>query len=367
MITKLYVDNYKTLVDFTVEFEPLTLIVGGNGTGKSAITEILNALSLLARGKAELRSFFPKETLSKSINKKQQQAIGVFFDIDNDKYEYRLELHHKLSGDGFSRIREILIVNGEVFFERNDDTIKHIDKNRDAVIAGMARLEEKLALYYIMGFTPEDKTARVFETMATRINTHQINPFSVNGFSIEESRFLNRQGDNFSAWYRHYAAENPLILPGLFSEIADFMPGFTQFRLSGEEGRRALMCDFSNGASIDFDYLSEGQKCLILLYSLLNFNAAKDVLRKVLVFDEPENFISLKEIQPWLRKVEDWVEEGNGQIILISHHPETMNYEGDDSLVWLERENGGPTRLKSREDIAAGYGLLLSDRFSREA
>ena len=44
-----------------------------------------------------------------------------------------------------------------------------------------------------------------------------------------------------------------------------------------------------------------------------------------------------------------------------------MNYEGDESLVWLERENGGPTRLKSRDEIAAGHGLLLSDRFSRES
>jgi ATPase subunit of ABC transporter with duplicated ATPase domains len=41
--------------------------------------------------------------------------------------------------------------------------------------------------------------------------------------------------------------------------------------------------------------------------------------------DEPDNFISLREIQPWLLAAEEAVEDHSGQLILISHHPETLN------------------------------------------
>jgi AAA15 family ATPase/GTPase len=41
--------------------------------------------------------------------------------------------------------------------------------------------------------------------------------------------------------------------------------------------------------------------------------------------DEPDNFIALREIQPWLLSAEEAIEEQNGQLILVSHHPETLD------------------------------------------
>ena len=37
MLKRLYVDNYKCLVNFELFLEPTTLLVGLNGTGKSTI------------------------------------------------------------------------------------------------------------------------------------------------------------------------------------------------------------------------------------------------------------------------------------------------------------------------------------------
>jgi ATPase subunit of ABC transporter with duplicated ATPase domains len=68
--------------------------------------------------------------------------------------------------------------------------------------------------------------------------------------------------------------------------------------------------------------LSEGQRCLICLYAILHFLLAKG---SVVILDKPENFVSLREIQPWLTAVSDTIEEGEGQMLLISHHPELMN------------------------------------------
>lgn len=41
---------------------------------------------------------------------------------------------------------------------------------------------------------------------------------------------------------------------------------------------------------------------------------------------EPENFLALPEIQPWLLQMADKVEQEACQIFFISHHPELINY-----------------------------------------
>ena len=68
--------------------------------------------------------------------------------------------------------------------------------------------------------------------------------------------------------------------------------------------------------------LSDGQRCLIGLYAILHFAIMKG---HTVFIDEPDNFISLREIQPWLLASEEAVEDHQGQLILISHHPEILD------------------------------------------
>jgi hypothetical protein len=57
--------------------------------------------------------------------------------------------------------------------------------------------------------------------------------------------------------------------------------------------------------------------------------------------DEPDNFIALREIQPWLLSAEEAVDEHRGQLILVSHHPETLNqWAGQYGLRFFREQNG---------------------------
>ena len=47
MLTRLEVNGFKNLVDFTLDFGPFTCIVGENGVGKSNIFDAIHFLSLL--------------------------------------------------------------------------------------------------------------------------------------------------------------------------------------------------------------------------------------------------------------------------------------------------------------------------------
>jgi len=122
-----------------------------------------------------------------------------------------------------------------------------------------------------------------------------------------------------------------------------------------------------NGKTVDlpFSDLSEGQRTLIALYVLLHCAVGED---RTLLIDEPDNFIALAEIQPWLMKLLDRVDERNAQVILVSHHPELLDQLADQGGVLLDRPDGRETRvlpfeppedsgLKASEIIARGWEL----------
>ena len=89
--------------------------------------------------------------------------------------------------------------------------------------------------------------------------------------------------------------------------------------------------------------LTLGQRCLICLYAILHFVVGRGF---TILLDEPENFISLREIQPWLMAMADAVDEGKGQVFLISHHPEILNQWAPDFGVQFVREGVGPVRVR---------------------
>src|SRR5208337_1143119 len=99
-----------------------------------------------------------------------------------------------------------------------------------------------------------------------------------------------------------------------------------------------------NGKAVElpFSALSEGQRALIALYVLLNCAVDKE---GTLLIDEPDNFIALAEIQPWLMKLLDRVDEQSAQVILVSHHPELLDQLADQGGVPLDRPDGGETRV----------------------
>jgi predicted ATPase len=110
-----------------------------------------------------------------------------------------------------------------------------------------------------------------------------------------------------------------------------------------------------------FDELSDGQRILICLYALLNFVVDG---HGCLFLDEPENYLALPEIQPWLMELRDRIDDHGGQVILISHHPEIIDYLAPELGLVFERVGVGPVRvrpynpddvLSPSEQIARGW------------
>ena len=112
---------------------------------------------------------------------------------------------------------------------------------------------------------------------------------------------------------------------------------------------------------LSLEELSSGQRQLLALHAILRFAAPRAT---ALCFDEPDNFIALREIQPWLLKLSDAVQETGGQLFVISHHPEVIDYLASGSAFKFERPGGDVVRVRPLI-VNLDVGLKASEALAR--
>ena len=118
------------------------------------------------------------------------------------------------------------------------------------------------------------------------------------------------------------------------------------------------------GYEVRFNELSDGQRVLIALYTLLF--AFPESENYTLCIDEPENYLALAEIDPWLNFVYDQSEEQEGQFLLISHHPKLINSLAKDSSYWFSKDtSNSPTRCQAIAHNSKDTGVSIADLVER--
>ena len=149
--------------------------------------------------------------------------------------------------------------------------------------------------------------------------------------------------------------------------LTKVLDGFKGVSIKVDEERTGwLRATFTNPSGMDipmpFDELSDGQRVLIALYVLLYTQVEQG---RTVAFDEPDNYVSLDEIQPFLMEALDRIQSGRGaRIFIVSHHPEFINQLAPDDGYVMFREKGGPTRIQR---FSASEAVPAADRRPRRA
>ncbi len=366
MITRFYVDNYKCLVNFEYKPQPLELIIGANGSGKSTVFEALDKVRQFVAGKADARELFPQN----SRNKWNDKFFQVFeLDVENEglKTHYRLEID--LTSHDFRVGKEILNIADNAQIESIWGEIDELAQDIKEGSESLDRSECKFRFMKhgasgtsiplsnpndsIMGMIPR----RITEGELGSALLCKLNPPLMTSEIGKIAPRLNVNGSNFASYYLYVLQQKQGAMFEVISHLRDVLPGFDSFAVDEdfEQGKRRLMVIFKNldgaksngkGAAplkFSFDDLSDGQRALIVLYTLL-FCALDE--NATLVIDEPENYIALAELQPLIFAMEQRMAEQGGQILMISHNPEFINMLTDQGRsIRFYRENNGHTRI----------------------
>ena len=346
MVTRLYIDNFRCFVNF--EHKPFSreLIIGRNGSGKSSLLDILLRLRQFAVKGDPLDGTF---ILAQRTRWLDQSQITAELEVEletGSRYLYRLVLEPYGEPPQPRVASESVHMDGKPLFEftggelqlYNDQFEHKVNYNLDWHRSALATI-------------PPAKDTRLldaFRMWFSKLLCFRLNPFNMAARAEGENLAPNVDLSNFAAWYRHLIQSDPRTNSRLIESLREALDDFTYLQMEPfAENVRLLVAEFGqHGGTTSrffFNELSDGQRCLICLYTILHFVIAKG---GTVVLDEPDNFISLREIQPWLMAVSDAIEENHGQVLMISHHPEIINQWAPSGGVQFIRDGNRPVRVE---------------------
>ena len=363
MLTRFYADNFRCLTNFELKLDHSNLLLGANGTGKTSVLTALRRIQRLIVGGAKVDEVFPARDLTLSGERKEQR-FEIQSYLCGQTFDYQLTIEHD-SDRGRMRIAtETLAHDGRPIFEfrSGEAQLYHDDYEAgpaypfDWTLSGIGTLHERR----------DNRKLTEFKRNLQSLIIVKPCPPLYEPETRTEDELLEPMMRNFVGWYRHYSLENMGSINDLFQALRECLPAFDSIRLreSGEDSR-ALKAVFNipAGGTIDygFDQLSDGQRALIALYSLILLTGDR---RVSLFIDEPDNYLALREIQPWLVEASERCGTSLEQLVVVSHHPVIIDYMAGASGRWFFREGDGPVRV-SDEPKAVVDGLSTSETIAR--
>ena len=213
---------------------------------------------------------------------------------------------------------------------------------------------------------PDNKLLTRFRQQIQRMAVVRPSPMMMGSESDGEDSRLAFDATNFASWYRYLSQEHQGKILDLTQRLREVIPGFDSFSLreAGEKTRvlKVLLRNAKDAKPIPYNFseLSDGQRQLIVLYSLLYGVKGEGYC---LFLDEPENYVALREIQPWLTSLQDACGDSIAQAVLISHHPEITDYLAGSASRWFHRPDNGPTRVQ--DALLPADGLTTSETIAR--
>jgi energy-coupling factor transporter ATP-binding protein EcfA2 len=368
MITRLYANNYRCLVAFEATFDSFGVLCGPNGAGKSSVFDALRLLRNLGTGEGVLggtgESDVPQlEFTCWAESAGTQSTIQEFelgFGVDGHTFEYILHLEQKASFERPRIIHEKSLCDGQVLFTRDLEGVEFLKADGSQASFPLDWRQSALAAIQPRGTHIARLT--LLQDEIARLLILRPNPRNMERESRAEAKHPDLSLTNLTSWYRSLAQEQEWT-DALRDALREVWPDFRSFKLvDAGLNTKALQLRFDAGdgrpALLFFDQLSDGERALIGLYMVraaLETGAARSVW-----IDEPDNFVGLPELQPWVLAMRELLDQEH-QLVLISHHPEILSSAGESSGRYLWRDHHtSPTRigpLQVPEGLTAGEAL----------
>ena len=368
MLTRLYADNFRCLVNFELRLDAKNVLMGNNGSGKSAVLQTLAHLRRLLLGEGQVRDVFNKNSLTR-WDLRTTQTFELDAKLNEGDYSYRMTIEHSSTADLCKVGSENLTCSGKTLFRfeggrarlfndhGNPGPEVLFDWTRSGIGAVLPRDDNRLLTN--------------FKNFVNHILVLRPNPALMVESSEQETEYPGEDLSQFVGWLRHFSQEDPEQFGQFVGMLRDeVFSGLKSLRFPHQATSdtrvlyatlQAALAEGSRTYDLRFSELSDGQKMLVALHGIVAFGMRPGI---TLCLDEPANFLSLPEIQPWLLKLSDRIDAGNGQCILVSHHPEVINLLSPQYGQWLERKSGAQTRIipVARE---SSDGLTISELVAR--
>jgi energy-coupling factor transporter ATP-binding protein EcfA2 len=328
MITRLYANNFRCLVAFEAGFDSFGVLCGPNGSGKSSVFDALRLVRNLGTGDGVLGGDRDHDVTHLEFTNWQESDVQEFelgVTSNGHAFEYVIHIQQATDSEKPRIVKERATCDGKTLFERDLKGVSF--KRPDGTQAGFFPLDWRQAA--LASIQPEghlSELARLQEAMA-RLLILRPNPRGMERESKAKAKRPDLYFTNLTSWYRSLAQDDE-FRDSFRDALRDVWPDFRSSKLEDAGlNTEALRLRFgpSNGqgaSELLFHQLSDGEKALIGLY-MVRAALATGAVQTVLI-DEPDNYVGLPELQPWVLSLRELLDEEH-QAIIISHHPEILS------------------------------------------
>lgn len=352
MIKRIYIDNYRCFSNFELRLDdlPCSMIIGGNGTGKSTVGEVLGIFRAIGLGASNINGVMPrdaKSVLAQKVDGKHSNVITLELDACDEDRAWRYSLTVESLGLGYSVKEERLVSADTNVFDRSS-----------------LNLSETTIAMAVVGDGVSDRTLVAdFRKVLSAIYIVRPNPRLMGDLLDDVGASPTTDLSNFANWLPGILSSSQVVYE-IFTDYMSFV--LQDFRgveiLNTVRDGQRLMVRFKAGRkpeevmSITFSALSDGEKCQMVAGAIVALNAR---IPNVTVFwDEPDNYITTSEITNLLVALCNRFQR-KGQLIVSSHSREAIAAFGENEVLCFRRmSHYSSVRQPERVDEMRAGGVL---------
>lgn len=336
MITKIYVNNFKSLSDFSMPLCKFNCLIGLNGAGKTTVLQVMDFLGHLACGETDFRNWKKSEIITIGSNLRTI-AFEVNFIIDDkeivwsaryniEKQKITEELIYQIDKNDVKKHYFLNVKEGRIFYE------------------GMQQKGPK----DISDYNYKGSVLSAFKFNDLIINRVQYELQSLKSLELISPNILRQSslpqddlgigGEGLSGFLSTLSEKD---VKELISILHDFYPQIDKFEIKRKRyGWKALLIKEAElNSLISAKHINDGYLRVLAMLSQKYSKAS------FLLFDEIENGINQELIEKLLLHLQNFKDK---QIMVTTHSALVLNYLDDDvakdSVVLLSKDGQGYTR-----------------------
>lgn len=336
------VHGFRTLVQTEVTFDPLTIMLGKNGVGKTTILDVVQLIGKFARGGAE-RAFGPPPW---SLGWQRTKGIGAFPTTDFDlsvttpserQYTYILKLVDR---------HNVAEVQEERLIRRSDNTtVTSLERGRSPHSGTILKPDRRLA---------DDEEVPEVSSIFTSFSSYELNPANIERGCEQNVKYIGRNGFGVPAYLASLKDNEPERFAKMLSYLRKFRPETEDIRIWGNADELFWgLLDKSQKYPFPSVHLSWGDRQLVGLLCVL-FSAPPG---GTIAIEEIDRGFHSSRYGQIIEALAEAAYEGIAgakptQIIVTTHSPSFVNKLSDlvANIRLVTRKHDGATVVTPLED-----------------